>query len=498
MTSKLTRRALLTSAISSVATLALADAPLTSLRPTARPDGNLPVVARVGTDQLLAEANLGGIVGFVVADARTGEVLEVNSGDDLLPPASVTKSVTALYALETLGADFAFRTRVLADGPIVNGVLDGNLILAGGGNPNFVTDDMVTLVADLKATGLREVKGQFYVWGEALPFLDEIDEEQLDHLSYNPSLSGLNLNFNRVHFEWRRQGGSYTVTMDARGETVRPVAYTSRMRIVDRSLPIYTYAQAGGIDEWTVARGALGDSGSRWLPVRNPRLYAGDVFQTLSRAQGIVLQNPQVIDDLPEATEIVSQDSESLREMMQSMLLFSTNITAEGAGLTATAKRAGHVRGLRTSALGMTQWAHTKAGINASFADHSGLSDQSEISAQDMVQLLTAPNAETTLRPIMKLIEMTDADRKDIPNFPGEVRAKTGTLNFVSSLAGYIKTSGSRELAFAIFAAEPDLRARGKLSEDEQPAGAVAWNSRAKRLQQQLLQRWILVYGDES
>ncbi|MEJ6397513.1 D-alanyl-D-alanine carboxypeptidase/D-alanyl-D-alanine endopeptidase [Yoonia sp. 208BN28-4] len=498
MTLKLTRRALLTTAVSSVATLALAEAPLTSLRPTARPGTDMPILARIGTDEMLADANLGGIVGFVVADAATGEVLEANEADAALPPASVTKAVTALYALEILGSDFKFRTRVLGTAPVVDGVLDGDLILAGGGNPNFLTDDMVALVQSLKDSGLREVRGDFHVWGEALPYLDEIDEEQQDHLGYNPSISGLNLNFNRVHFEWKRQGASYDVSMDARSETIRPRAYTSRMRVVDRSLPIYTYAQAGGVDEWTVARRALGDAGSRWLPVRNPRLYAGDVFQTLARAQGIVLKNPQIIDDLPTATEIVGHDSEDLRAMMRSMLLYSTNITAEGAGLTATAAQAGQARGLRTSALSMTQWARAKAAITPTFADHSGLSDQSAISAADMAKLLRAPGVDGMLRPIMKRIAMTDAERREIPNFPGEVRAKTGTLNFVTTLAGYVDTGGGRDLVFAIFAAEPEARARGKLTPDEQPAGSVSWNRRAKRLQQRLLQRWTLLYGADS
>ncbi len=121
MAIKLTRRALLTSAMSSVATLALADAPLTSLRPVARPGSNEPILARIGTDEMLAEANLGGVVGFVVADARTGEMLEMHAADAALPPASVTKSVTALYALETLGA-----TPVIVCGPPVSQALMQN------------------------------------------------------------------------------------------------------------------------------------------------------------------------------------------------------------------------------------------------------------------------------------------------------------------------------------------------------------------------------------
>ena len=494
MTIKLTRRALLTTAISSVATVAFAEAPLTSLRPVGHAGSEVPT-AQIPASQIVADAGLGGVVGYVVSDLKTGEVLEEANADVALPPASVTKAVTTVYALEALGNDFTYRTRLLADGPIVDGVLNGNLILAGSGNPNLVTDDLVALVAAMQSAGLRQVNGGFHVWGEALPYLDEIDESQLDHLGYNPSISGLNLNFNRVHFEWKRANGAYSVTMDARSETERPAVYTSRMRVVDRRVPVYTYAKVGNVDEWTVARSALGDAGSRWLPVRNPRLYTGDVFQTLARAKGVVLANPEVIQTLPNAPELAGVDSISLREMMRNMLKFSTNLTAEAAGLLATAKRTGNVIGLRTSALGMSQWVNTKAGLTTAFADHSGLSDQSAISAGDMVRLLETNGTAAMLRPILKYIVMTNEERREIRNFPADVRAKTGTLNFVSSLAGYVQTPGGRDLAFTIFAAEPEARAAGKLLPDDQPPGAASWNRRAKRLQQRLLQRWALEYA---
>ena len=500
MTHHLTRRALLTTALSSVATVALADAPLTSLRPTARPDldPRTSPLAQVTAAEIIAEADLNGVVGFAVADAKTGQMLEFTDADIGLPPASVTKAVTALFALETLGPDYRFKTRLLGTGPIVDGVLQGDLILAGGGDPNFVTDELSGLVKRFVDTGVTKITGAFQVWGEALPYREEIDPPQLDHLGYNPSVSGLNLNFNRVHFEWKRTNGRYTVAMDARSETQRPLVYTSRMRIVDRTLPIYAYTRNGRIDDWTVARGALGNAGSRWLPVRNPALYAGDVFQTMARALGVPLPNPEKILDLPDGTELASHNSETLTEVMRDMLRFSTNITAEGAGLTATSKIVGQPFALPESAACMTRWTANRAGIRANFADHSGLSDQSRVSAQDMVGLLRDSATADILRPILREIAFRDDDRNVIDGFPAAVRAKTGTLNFVSTLAGYLQIEGGDELVFAIFAADLAARARGKEAGDEQPAGSISWNTRAKRLQQRLLKRWSLVYAEQA
>ncbi len=492
MTHHLTRRAMI-AGLGLYGTTALANAPLTSLRPQAR-QSDLPRVrprARADIGEMIAASGLAGQVGFVIADATTGEVLEAIDGANPRPPASVTKAVTALYAIEALGGDFRFKTDVYATSSVVDGRLDGDLILAGGGDPNLLTDDLYALSETLKATGLKEVTGRFLVWGAALRGVEEIDETQLDHLGYNPAVSGLNLNFNRVHFEWKREGSTYTVAMDARSETLRPVVNMAKMRLADRTTPVYAYRDGGGVDEWSVARGALGGSGSRWLPVRYPALYAGDVFRTFMKEHGVVLPAAERVADLPAAQVIASHQSPELTRVMRDMLRFSTNLTAEAAGMTASTKISGAQRGLRTSALGMTRWTKDRAGILPEFIDHSGLGDASRISAADMVSLLNADGVQSTLAPILKDIVLRDAEGRPLSAPPGEVRAKTGTLNFVSTLAGYLTTAGGRTLTFAIFAADLEARERGKAAGDERPNGSITFNTKAKRLQQVILQRWM-------
>lgn len=496
MRPNLTRRAMLATALSSVATVAFSESPLTSVRPTPRPGSVIVDLAETldSAREIINDAGLGGTVGYAVADLQTGQILEAGDADLGLPPASVTKVVTAMFALDAVGPAYRFKTEVLGTGPIVNGVVQGDLILAGGGDPNLVTDELAALVDQLVEAGVTKVSGRFLLWDKALPYREEIDPPQLDHLGYNPSISGLNLNYNRVHFEWKRANGNYTIDLDARSATRKPTVYTSRMRIVDQATPVYTYRKEGGIDAWTVARSALGSEGSRWLPVRNPALYVGDVFQTMARARGVPLPDPVKIDVLPEAAPLAVFEGAPMNAVLQGMLKFSTNLTAEGAGLIASRAIEGRPLALTASATCMTRWATALADVRADFKDHSGLSDQSRISAQDMVALLRVDGAADQLRPILKEIVMTDEDAKRIAGFPADVRAKTGTLNFVSALSGYVRTEGGADLAFAIFAANLEERAAGKASGEEQPAGARTWNRRAKRVQQRLLQRWALLY----
>jgi serine-type D-Ala-D-Ala carboxypeptidase/endopeptidase (penicillin-binding protein 4) len=412
-----------------------------------------------------------------------------------LPPASVAKSITSLYALDALGPGYRFATKLIGTGPVADGVLQGDLILAGGGDPVLNTDHLVIMAERLKQAGIRSVRGAFKVWGGALPAIHEIDPAQMAHLDYNPAIGGLNLNFNRVYFEWVRSGGQYNVSMDARTDLVRPTVSMARMRVVDRDLPVYTFAETDGRDDWTVARSALGANGSRWLPVRQPAIYAGDVFRVLARAQGIELAEVGVADSQPTGAELVRLLSDPLDDIIRDMLKYSTNLTAETLGLSATVAQGGRPLTLADSARAMTRWAATALGVDCSFVDHSGLGDASHISAGQMVKTLVAAGPMGLLRSLMKDIVLTDIDGEALPNPPATVVAKTGTLNFVSALAGYIRTTGGADLCFAIFCADPDSRATALQSDDEIPDGARDWNHRAKRLQQELLQRWSVVYA---
>jgi len=146
-------------------------------------------------------AGLSGSKSIVVMDALTGAVLESYKGSKALPPASVTKAATALYVLDALGADTTFKTRLLATGKIKDGVLKGDLILEGSGDPRLDTDALGALAEQLKAQGVKAVRGKFYVYAGALPYQRLIDPEQPDHVGYNPSIDGINLNFNRVFFQ---------------------------------------------------------------------------------------------------------------------------------------------------------------------------------------------------------------------------------------------------------------------------------------------------------
>ena len=172
------------------------------------------------------------------------------------------------------------------------------------------------------------------------------------------------------------------------------------------------------------------------------------------------------------------------------MLKYSVNLTAEVLGISTTQARTGNARTIRASAAEMNRWLLSDKGVAARMVDRSGLGDESRITASGMVRFLSRPEVAGRLRPLLKDIPIRDADNRAIPNHPVQVVAKTGTLNFVSTLAGYIRTVDGQDRAFAIFAADLDRREAAKRSGDEVPAGVRTWNRKARDLQQALLLRW--------
>ncbi|MEQ9694360.1 D-alanyl-D-alanine carboxypeptidase/D-alanyl-D-alanine-endopeptidase [Shimia sp. SDUM112013] len=495
MTKGISRRLFLGGILSGAALPLWANPPSTSLRPVARPS-DLQKRAAPGVNTLIRSLGLRGDVGFAVADAKTGRVLEGQQAQSGLPPASVTKALTAMYALDVLGADHRFETTLVTTGTVQNGVLRGDLVLVGGGDPTLDTNALAAMAAQLKALGVREVRGQFLVYGGALPFVRKLDPSQPDHAGYSPAISGLSLNYNRVHFEWKRSAKGWVTAMDARSNKYRPAVSIATMKVKKRNVPVYTYEGRNNIDHWTVASGALGNGGARWLPVRQPELYAGDVFRTLARSHGIVLKPARKTANRPAGKVLVRHQSGPLQPILKAMLKYSTNLTAEMVGLAASQHRGAPLGSLKDSANEMNRWARQRLGMpNAALVDHSGLGAASRLRADEMVTALTQAGTKGALQPILKEFKFRDSKGRVLKQQNIQVAAKTGTLNFVSGLAGYATARDGTELAFAIFVVDSQARAAIKAADRERPPGARTWNRKAKQLQQKLIERWALLYG---
>ena len=331
MENTLTRRAALSTALAALGSSAFAVAPLNSLRPVARPAASPDLLG--GAAAVIRSFSLKGQVSCALMDPENGRLLDAYLPETELPPASVTKALTAAYGLQKLGRNFQFITGLSLQGRVVNGVLFGDIILTGSADPTLHTDDLVNFAKALQKTGIQRVKGRLVIADNGFPYQREIDSSQLPQANYNPAIAGVNLNLNRVQFEWARQAsGGYDLSMSAPGRIYRPQIPSIGMRVEERAAPSYAYQHALDREQWSVQRAVLGKDGGRWLPARNPRRYAGEAFQAICAEMWMRLPSPTIVDgQYPDAVmtvEIAQKESRPYYEIAKSMLKLSTNLTA--------------------------------------------------------------------------------------------------------------------------------------------------------------------------
>jgi D-alanyl-D-alanine carboxypeptidase/D-alanyl-D-alanine-endopeptidase (penicillin-binding protein 4) len=444
-----------------------------------------------------------GVSGWLAIDLDTGEVLDQNLADTGFAPASVAKLATTFYALDRLGPEHRFETRVAIAGQVRGETLVGNLILIGGGDPELDTDALLPLVTQSTGRGFRNITGHFLIDGTAWPQLPAIDASQPVDAAYNPSVSGLNLNFNRVRLKWDARGQTREMRLSAKAERLDPDV--SGVRVALASLPgapMFSHAVEGRAEIWRMNESGFRGEGARWLPVRQPELYGGEVFRALAGTHGITL-DPAHLGRAPEGAQVIARhQSRPLRPMLKSMLRYSTNLTAEMAGLAASRAGGAQPTTLADSAAAMNAWAAEAAGFAPGdpgfrLTNHSGLAADSRVSPRRLVEFLAAmakrqpvtgegmarlPGGITDL-----LTDYNVAARSiDLDYARLDIAAKTGTMDYVRGLAGYIATPSGRRLAFAIFSNDLGRRQPGVQRINKR------WMAQAREFERSLIRNWVL------
>ena len=456
-------------------------------------------------EKIRSDYGLSGQSGWMLIDLDTGEVLDQSNADQAFAPASVAKLPTAAFALDALGPDHRFTTEIVGTGPIVNGRLQGDLVLKGGGDPELDTDALMPMVNRLREQGITGIDGKFGVDATALPQIPEIETTQAVDASYNPSVSGLNLNFNRVHLKWDARKGREQISVRAAAVKYSPdVERVSVALNEDPKAPVFTLHNGNGREDWLMARWAFRGSAGRWLPVKDSASYAGEVFRTLSTQSGLEIPAAVPVHAPKEAATLATHESRPLGKIVRSMLRYSTNITAEVTGTAATRTVGIAAGSLADSADAMNAWASIVAGFEINdpgfrLVNHSGLTVDSRVSPRRLVELLEALGRRSAdagaahdrlpggiagyLRPYNVAVKSVPLDYKNLT-----VVAKTGTMSYVRGLAGYIATPKGRRLAFAIFSNDLARRSGGAEKVNKR------WMGKARGFERSLIRNWVIKF----
>src|SRR5690606_23239193 len=146
------------------------------------------------------------------------------NADVSVNPASTMKLVTTYAALELLGPNHQWKTEFYADGPLVNGTLNGNLYLKGGGDPKLNMEKLWLLLRDLRANGVREVTGDLvldrsHFIQPDLPIFNDDGGDQNKPFLVGPD--SLLVNLKALRFIVRNDGGKVNVAVEPPIASVR-------------------------------------------------------------------------------------------------------------------------------------------------------------------------------------------------------------------------------------------------------------------------------------
>jgi D-alanyl-D-alanine carboxypeptidase/D-alanyl-D-alanine-endopeptidase (penicillin-binding protein 4) len=387
----------------------------------------------------------------------------------LLVPASAAKIVSAAAAADAVGWEFHYETTLRATGPIVDGVLRGDLLVIGSGDPSIggrAGGDLVPWIDALKTAGIRRIEGR--VVGD-----DDAQEEprpQLawtwDDLGYTTGalFGALNLGENRTFVTLTpggAPGGPAGVAVPPQA-SYRPL--TNRVVTGEPgSAALVWPEQRPGEPSLTIAGSLPAGTGPVVLAVSvgNPTLWFASVLRRQLVNAGVEVTGEAVdVDDVMPApdrtgTLLYTHRSHALSEIVRPLLKDSINLYGEAAlrlnaapGVFPTNDAA--LEGLRRR---LESW-----GIAASdqqLVDGSGLSRRDVITAEALLTVLRRMYVADGASPFMTGLPVAGVDgslanRMRGTPAEGNVRGKSGTMSNIRSLAGYVTTADGERLVFVV------------------------------------------------
>jgi D-alanyl-D-alanine carboxypeptidase/D-alanyl-D-alanine-endopeptidase (penicillin-binding protein 4) len=394
---------------------------------------------------------------------ETAPLLSHNA-EAALNPASVMKLVTSFAALHQLGPGYAWKTELWANGTIDGGVLNGDLVIKGYGDPTLTLERMWLLQRALRARGVHHIRGSLVLDLSYfdLPVIDPgaFDGEPL--ALYNAAPAALVANFNALTLRLKPDGNQVLVVPDI---ALPGVALTSQLELDNRMecngwKDAVTPFVPGDQPSTLVVSGhyprGCGEQALA-LSLFEPAATFDFIFRNLWGESGGTLSGPTVAGSAPTTEPLLRFDSEPLTDALTSLNKFSNNLMTRNLFLTLGAEAYGAPATLEKGARAVTA-ALDERGISTRklvLENGSGLSRIERISATTLSQLLGAAYRSPLFAEFESALPIVAIDGTLKRRFNGSALAgnahlKTGSLRDVSALAGYVYSSGGRRASFVM------------------------------------------------
>lgn len=424
-------------------------------------------------------------IGLIAVPLGGGAPLLSANANVAMNPASTMKLVTTYAALSILGADYRWRTGAYLRGRLADGVLDGDLVIKGGGDPKLVIEDLTEFVAHMRAAGLRQIRGDL-VLDDGIYELDATPDGRSDgpidgdpSQPYNVRPFGALMNFKATKVIVRPSPGGLSIALDppladvviendlrpvrggcrhgAPGVFVRDSGAQSRIAV--RFSGPYSPAcgeQAAFVAMLTHRQFIHGLFKAAWQA-------AGGAWEGRTRVERGVARGAAWVEWTSPRTmaDVVQDINKFSNNLMARHVMLQTAVSPTGA---ATLERARRV---------VREWLDAQGlGIPELRIDNgSGLSRHERISAAGLAQVLISAAASPVadlIRGSMPVVGVDGTMRSRLAGDPvaGNAWIKTGSLNDVRAIAGYVNASSGRRYAVVLLINGP----RAEISQPAQDA----------------------------
>ncbi len=401
--------------------------------------------------------------GIITISLKDGRIACAREAQKLFNPASTQKLLTSIVALNKLGSDFRWKTSVYAAKQIEGDTLNGDLILYGTGAPDFAENSLDKIVNDLKNKGLKHIKGNL-VGDESYFKGDKVgDGWAWGELQWYYGAEASALTFNENQAEITVQNG-------------KPVSSTNYVTTHGEIKPAQDIESIGlkrEINENDVYAWGNGANLQAKISVNKPANWAAKTLKEKLEKAGISVDGEiKFADwktdnkfDVANAVELASVESATLGEIVRKMNKDSVNLDAELI-LRTLGKKFGDtapdenpkVQKLRgddsAGASVIKKWLKENniATDEIQIHDGSGLSRLDFITPETLGRALVFASQSKFAENFKNSLPIAGTDgtmRGRLKNLSGKVLAKTGSITYVNSLAGYAKNN-TETVAFVI------------------------------------------------
>jgi len=432
-------------------------------------DGTLPpVVLQALHAQDLPNSSLS----VFAQDLGNDEIILSFNADQLRQPASTIKTLTTFVALDVLGPAFTWKTRAFVDGTVKNGVLNGNLIIVGGGDPYMTAERWWRFVTEIRQQGIKMITGDIVIDRSYFAPIDD-DRAAFDgapEKSYNVVPDALLVNFQTSQF-------TLTGELDNNKSALVVEPLPANLQVDNQiqlrghncqrgyqDLRITTPSGANGNRIGLAGRAAMG-CGQLTIAraIMTAPDYAYGTFRTYFEQQGGTIKGGLRLQALtPTAKLLLTHESLTLAEIIRLVNKYSNNVMARTLLLTLGAEKVGIPATLESGQRVVNEWlqAHHIDNRNWSIDNGAGLSRQEKLNASGLAAVLKNAWQSQWMPEFAASLPLAATDgtlrnRFQSSGMRGRMRMKTGHLDNVASVAGYVNAASGKNFVVVIFINHP-------------------------------------------